>query len=124
MLSFQHLCFPSLVSSIHVLQLYDDNIPRHTSVLGTLTLTQATVSSNSAGSGEFTGTGTGVHSDGLSDNKAILDEFFDGLTRVGIRDLIHLIRVEPDLAFTATNDGRRKALLGAKIDPIYRNKKI
>lgn len=75
------------------------------------------MSSNSASSGEFTGTGTGVHGNGLSDNEAIADELSDRLTRVGVGDLVHLIGVEPDLALAAADDGRREALLGAKIDP-------
>lgn len=58
-----------------------------------------------------------MHGDGLADDEAIADEFSDGLTGVGVGDLVNLVGVEPDLALTASDDGRRKALLSAKIDP-------
>lgn len=93
-------------------------IPGHTSLLGTLALTQTTVSADSAGGGELTGTGAGVHGDGLADDEAIADELADGLTGVGVGDLIHLIGVEPNLALAAADHGGREALLGAKVDPI------
>jgi hypothetical protein len=60
---------------------------------------------------------TRVHGNRLADDEAIGDEFPDGLTGVGIGDLVDFVRVEPDLATAAAHDGRRKAFLGAKIDP-------
>ena len=62
-----------------------------------------------------------MHGDGLADDKAIADEFSDGLTGVGVGDLVHLVGVQPNLALAASNDGRREALLSAEIDPIEEN---
>ena len=52
-----------------------------------------------------------MHGDLFADNKAIGDEFADGLTGVGIRDLIDFIRVEPNLALSAAGDGGGESLL-------------
>lgn len=93
-------------------------IPGHTGVLGTLTLTQTTVTTLAAGKVELTGTGAGVHGDGLADDQAIADELADGLARVGVGDLAHLIGVEPDLALAAADHGGGEALLGGKVDPV------
>lgn len=99
------------------------SIPGHTSLLGTLALTQTTVSADAAGGGELTGTGAGVHGDGLADDEAIADELADGLAGVGVGDLIHLIGVEPNLALAAAHHGGGEALLGAKVDPVWCKKK-
>ena len=96
-------------------------IPGHTSLLGTLTLTQATVTADSAGRVELTGTGARVHGHGLADDEAIADELADGLTGVGVGDLVHLIGVEPNLALAAAHHGGGEALLGAKVDPVERD---
>lgn len=87
-------------------------IPGHTGVLGTLTLTQTTVATLATGQVELTSAGTGVHGDGLADDQAIADELADGLARVGVGDLAHLIGVEPDLALAAADHGGGEALLG------------
>jgi len=58
-----------------------------------------------------------VHGDGLADDEAIGLELADGLTGVGVGDFVALIRVEPDLALAAAKDGRRQALLSAKVRP-------
>jgi hypothetical protein len=58
-----------------------------------------------------------VHGDWLADDEAISDELADGLTGVGVGDLGDLIRVEPDLALSASHNGRREALLGTKVNP-------
>ena len=42
--------------------------------------------------------------DWLADDEAILDELSDGLTRVGIGDLVLLAWVEPNLALAAADD--------------------
>lgn len=93
-------------------------IPGHTGILGTLALTQTAVTAISAGLVEFTGAGTGVHGDGLADDQAIADELADGLARVGVGDLVHLIGVEPNLALAAADHGGGEALLGGKVDPV------
>jgi hypothetical protein len=96
-------------------------IPGHTGVLGTLALTETTVTTLPAGQVELTGAGTGVHGDGLADDQAIADELADGLARVGVRDLVHLIGVEPNLALAAADHGGGEALLGGKVDPVVKD---
>ena len=93
-------------------------IPGHTSVLGTLALTETTVTAVAAGLVELTGAGAGVHGNGLADDEAIADELADGLARVGVGDLVHLIGVEPNLALAAADHGGGEALLGGKVDPV------
>jgi len=93
-------------------------IPGHTGVLGTLPLTETTVTADTAGGVQLTGTGARVHGDGLADDEAILDELADGLARVGVGNLAGLVRVEPDLALAAADNGGRKALLRAEVDPV------
>lgn len=93
-------------------------IPGHTGILGTLALTQTAVTAVAAGLVELTGAGTGVHGDGLADDEAIADELADGLARVGVGDLVHLIGVEPNLALAAADHGGGEALLGGKVDPV------
>ena len=67
------------------------------SVLGTLPLTKATVTSLTAGLVIGADTGSGVDSDGLLDHKTVLDKLPDVLPGVGIGDLVDLIGVKPDL---------------------------
>ena len=73
-----------------------------------------------AGQVQLTGTGARVHGDGLADDETIADELADGLARVGVGDLVHLIGVEPDLALAAADHGGGEALLGAKVDPVQK----
>jgi hypothetical protein len=82
------------------------------------------MSTNSASGVEFTGTGARVHGDGLADDQAIADQLADSLAGVGVGDFAHLIGIEPDLALTAADHGRRKALLGGEVDPIQRRKSV
>lgn len=96
--------------------MYD--VPGHTGVGGTLSLTVATVATNSAGGGQLPGAGTRVDGDRLADDEAISNELADGLAGVGVGDLVDLVGVEPDLALAAVGDGGREALLGAKVDPV------
>lgn len=93
-------------------------IPGHTSIGGTLPLTETTVTTNATGGVQLTGTGARVHGDGLADDEAILDELADGLARVGVGNLAGLVGVEPDLALAAADNGGRKALLRAEVDPV------
>ena len=67
------------------------------SILGTLPLTKATVTSLTAGLVIGADTGSGVDSDGLLDDKTVLDQLPDVLPGVGISDLVDLIRIKPDL---------------------------
>jgi hypothetical protein len=59
-----------------------------------------------------------VHGDWLADDEAIADQFSDGLTRVGIRDFVDFIGIEPDLALAAADDRRRQAFLSSEVDPV------
>jgi hypothetical protein len=99
-----------------------DSLPWHTSISGTLPLTETTVSTNSSGGCELAGAKSRVHSDGLADDEAICNELSDGLAGVGIGDFADLIGIEPDLALSATDDGGRQALLGGEVDPIVRRR--
>jgi hypothetical protein len=92
-------------------------VPGHTGVLGTLPLTETPVATDAAGSGQGSGAGARVHRDGLADDEAIVNQLADGLAGIGVGDLVDLVGVEPDLALSATDNGRRKALLRAEIDP-------
>lgn len=58
-----------------------------------------------------------MHGDGLLDDEAIGDELADRLAGVGVGDLADLVGVEPNLALTAAQDGRRQALLGPQVNP-------
>lgn len=59
-----------------------------------------------------------MHGHGLADDEAIADELADGLAGVGVGDLVHLTRVEPNLALAAAHHGGGEALLGAEVDPV------
>lgn len=59
-----------------------------------------------------------MHGDWLADDESISDKLADGLSGVGIADLICLVGIQPDLALSASNDGSREALLSSKVDPI------
>lgn len=81
------------------------------------------MSANSTSSSELAGAGARVHGDRLADNEAIADQLADRLTRVGVGDLVHLIRVEPHFALAAADHGGREALLGTEVDPISSERK-
>lgn len=68
--------------------------------------------------GVASGVGPGVHSRRLADDEAIGNQLADSLAGVGVGDLGGLVGIEPDLALSASDDGRREALLGAtKVGP-------
>lgn len=91
---------------------------RHPGVGRTLPLTETSVSADSTSGSKLPRASTRVHGHRLADDEAIGDELADGLARVGVRDLVHFVWVEPDLALAAVGDGRRQALLGAEVDPM------
>jgi hypothetical protein len=62
------------------------------------------MSSDPSSSGKLSGTSTRVHSYRLADNKAISNEFADGLAGVCVGDFCHFIGVEPNLALAAANN--------------------
>ena len=75
------------------------------------------MTADAASSVQLTSTSTRVHGNGLLDDKAIGNEFADGLARVGIGNLRLLVRVQPDLALAAVGNRGREALLRAEIGP-------
>ena len=75
------------------------------------------MSPNPSRSGQLPRTCTRVHSDLLANDETIRHELADSLARVGIGDFVHFIRIKPDLALAAADDGGREALLSAKVDP-------
>jgi len=95
---------------------HPEDLAWHTSIRSTLPLTETSVSANSSGGSQGSGTGTRVHGNGLANDEAILDELADGLAGVGVGNLADLVRVKPDLALAAADNGGREALLCTKID--------
>ena len=95
---------------------HPQDLAGHTSILGTLPLTKSTVATNPSGGSQGTSTGTRVHCDGFADDETIGHEFADGLAGVGVGNFIDFVGIQPDLALSASNNGRRKALLRAEID--------
>ena len=94
-----------------------NDLRRHTSVGGTLPLTEASVAAVSAGKVELAGARARVHGNGLADDEAVGNELAYRLAGVGIADLGHLIGVDPYLVLAAADDRRGQALLGAEVDP-------
>ena len=92
-------------------------IPRHPRITCSLSLSKSSVSPNPSSSSQLPRTCTRVHSNLLANDETIGYELADSLAGVGVGDFVHFIRIEPDLALAAANDGRRKALLSAEIDP-------
>lgn len=95
----------------------DLDVLGHTGIGGTLSLSDTTVATNTAGEVQLPSTSTGVHGDGLSDDEAIGDELANGLAGVGVGDLADLVGVQPDLALAAAEDIGREALLSSQVDP-------
>lgn len=99
---------------------HPDDSGWHTGIGRTLALTESLVATESLRVGVSTSAGTRVHGDWLADDKSISDQLADGLAGVGVGDLGDLVWVEPNLALTASDDGSREALLGAKVNPVRR----
>lgn len=92
------------------------DLGRETSLGGTLTLTVTGVTADTLGGVQVTGALARVRHKRLLDDLAILDELADIGTRVGVRNVGLLGRVEPDLALADTKDGRSQTPLNTKID--------
>ena len=86
-------------------------VPRHSSILCTLPLTEATVSANTSSCIQFSGSGSGVNSNGLADDQSIADQFSDGLSGIGVGDLVDFVRIKPNFAFAAFQHCGRQTLL-------------
>jgi hypothetical protein len=95
---------------------HPEDLAGHTSIGGTLPLTETHMTTFAAGVGESGGSGAGVHGHGFLDDEAVGDEFADSLAGVGVADFAHLVGVEPDLALTAAHDGRGETLLSLQIN--------
>jgi hypothetical protein len=96
------------------------NVPWHTGVLATLSLSHTSVTTDSSRLVQGTGASAGVCGNWLADDKAIFGKFADSLTGVGGGDFSDFIGIEPNLALSAVEDGSREALLGGEIDPMRR----
>merc|ERR1712137_539672 len=94
-------------------------------ILGTSSLTEAGVSTETLGLKSLAGSVARVNNGGLADDETVLDEFADILTRIGHGDFAGFIRIQPDLAFTAIHNRRREALLQLQDDhpPTTRSEK-
>merc|ERR1712110_195235 len=101
------------------------NLAGHTGILGTSSLTEAGVSTETLGLKSLAGSVARVNNGGLADDETVLDEFADILTRIGHGDFAGFIRIQPDLAFTAIHNRRREALLQLQDDhpPTTRSEK-
>ena len=87
--------------------------PWHTSILGTLPLTETSMSPDPSCSSKLSGSCSAVHGDLFADDEAIGDKLANGLAGIGVGDFAHLVGIEPDLTLTAACHGGGEALLGA-----------
>merc|ERR1712215_221352 len=83
----------------------------HTSVGRTLALSGASVSALAASDRVLAHTSTRVHSDGLADDEAILDQLADVLAGISVGDLICLVGIEPNLVLATFKNSRGEPLL-------------
>lgn len=104
-------------SSQHSQSSHPQNLGRHTGVLGTLSLTVAHVSTVSLGLGQRSGSGSRVDGHRLLHNGTVSVQLSDGLTGVGAGQLGGLVRVQPDLSLTNTDDGCGESLLSSEVSP-------
>lgn len=103
-------------SSEHPLPPHPLHLGRHTSLSSTLPLTGTSMPSLPLRSQKHLCASARVHSGGLDDHTAILDEFLDMCTRVGVADLSLLSRIEPDFAFADAGDAGGEAFLRTEVD--------
>ena len=88
-------------------------LPRHPCIRRTLSLAKPPMPSDSSCSIEFTSARARVHRHRFADDQPVRDQFTDGLTAIGVRDLAGFVRIQPNLALAAANDRGREALLRA-----------
>jgi hypothetical protein len=100
------------------------NVPWHTGVLATLSLSHTSVTTDSPRLVQGACTSAGVCGDRLANDKTIFGELADCLTRVGGGDFGGFIGIKPNLALSAVENGRRKAFLGGEIDPTRRKRSV
>ena len=80
------------------LSAHPEDLGGHTGLGSTLPLTGAGVAALPFCSEEVAGAGARMDDGGLDDNSAVLDEFFDMVSGVGIANLCLLCGVQPDFA--------------------------
>ncbi len=83
----------------------------HTSLSGTSALTWTHMSTLTLGSEVQSNSGSGVDSDWLLDDEAVLDKLSDSLSGVSKSDFAGFVRIEPDTALTALRNGSSKTSL-------------
>lgn len=88
-----------------------DGLGREAGFTSTGSLTTASVASLGLGLSVSLVSGRRVNSIRLADDETILDELANILARVGVGDLVDLVRVQPHLALTAVQYGSGEALL-------------
>jgi len=93
---------------------HPDNLERQTCVGGTLTLTVSGVTSEGFGVLAFEESSARVNDIRFLDDKPILNQLADVLTRVSHRDLVDFVGVHPDLPLSAFQNGRGEPLLQLK----------
>lgn len=97
---------------------HPNNLGWHTSVLGTLSLTVTHVSTSSLGLSVSSSSRSGVDGHWLLDNGTVTVQLSDGLTGVSRSQLGGLVRVQPNLSLTNTDDTGSESLLSSKISPV------
>lgn len=96
---------------------HPNNLRRHTGVSGTLSLTVTHVSTSLLGLGVSSSSRSGVDGDRLLDDGTVTVQLSDSLTRVGRSQLGGLVRVQPHLSLTNTDDTGSESLLSSKVSP-------
>lgn len=104
-------------SSQHSQSSHPHNLRWHTGVLGTLSLTVTHVSTGSLGLGVSSSAGSGVDGHWLLDNGTVTVQLSDGSTGVGRGQLGGLVRVQPHLSLTNTDDTGSESLLSSEVSP-------
>eukprot|EP00178_Gracilaria_changii_P001744 TRINITY_DN1244_c0_g1_i1.p1 TRINITY_DN1244_c0_g1~~TRINITY_DN1244_c0_g1_i1.p1 ORF type:complete len:113 (+),score=23.85 TRINITY_DN1244_c0_g1_i1:249-587(+) len=87
------------------------NLDGHSSVLGTSSFTESSVSSLALGLEVVSSSGSGVHGDLPLDDEAVVDQLLDRSSGGGEGDLGGLVGVEPNSSLSAFEHGGSESLL-------------
>lgn len=104
-------------SSDDSLSSHPEDLLGHSSVGGTLSLTETGVSAGSLGLSQSSGSGSRVHGVGLSDNETVGNELSDLLSGVSVSNVGQLLGVEPDLSLSNAEDAGGESLSGLEVGP-------
>lgn len=104
-------------SSDDSLSSHPEDLLGHSSVGGTLSLTETGVSAGSLGLSKSSSSRSRVHGVRLSDNKAVGDELSDLLSGVSVSNVGELSGVEPDLSLSNAEDAGGESLSGLEVGP-------